>query len=122
MSVSERAKVIAGRWADRYLPPSELPAELPMPSVPVFPDIPFSTPRAARTLMQGDEIHVGGEWVQIVARPQPFVLRDEWTGQAAPCMRLVLPERLVLEPRYEALLLSRDAEEQALAAGGSDGC
>ncbi|HTJ40063.1 MAG TPA: hypothetical protein VL738_43240 [Dactylosporangium sp.] len=117
--MSEYAKTMAGRWMDRtFLPPVEMPATIPQPVEAALVDdaVPFSTPRAARTLLKGERVLVGGEWQEITEHPLPFVLRDDWTGQAWPCMRLTLACGVVLEPRYEALLVSRDEDEQAQAA------
>jgi hypothetical protein len=130
-------KSAAERWFDaHYLPPQELPDPLPQP-LPVaeledlpggplpfedpfeLPKQPHSTRRPARALMKGDDVFLAGEWLAIVEPPEPVVLRDMWLRAPIRCMRLTFTSGLSLEPRYEALLLSRDADEQALAAAGA---
>lgn len=113
MIFSEYAKTMAGRWMDRgYRAPAEASLD-PVEIVGRPEPQPCSTPRAAITLMVGEQVYAGGHWYTIA---KTLVERP---ASAPARVMLHMSDGSIVESRFDLMHTSRDAEEQALADGGA---
>jgi hypothetical protein len=102
--MSAAAVTVPGRWS-----PTPDVKLLTLPPDPAFAPA-YSTPRAACTLMSGEQVLVAGVWRTI---DRPVCIR---TAVGPAQTLLYLTDGGILGTRFDFPFVSRDADEQAQAA------